>query len=58
MSSLEDYCSVNQRDPRSVMNELQGRGIVSDNAVFLEDVCRADEIHALEWLKTSFATSV
>ena len=55
MNTLEAY--IDEHSPSrsrtiEIMDDLQAHGIVSDNAVWPQDVAEADAVRAVEWLAT------
>ena len=51
-NSLEDYVKANGLDAGMLLDDLQERCLVSDNAVNLADVCREDSDRVVAWLKS------
>jgi hypothetical protein len=50
MNDLQKYIEESWSDEVKTMNDLQDRGIVSDNAVKAKDVCNEDAKLAIEIL--------
>lgn len=50
MNLLEKYIQESWSDEVKTMNDLQDRGIVSDNAVMPKDICESDAIKAINFL--------
>lgn len=50
MNPLQRHLHQHQLDPRDAMNALMDAGLVSDNAVWPEDVAEADCKGAVEWM--------
>lgn len=50
MNKLEEYIFESWSDEIKTMNDLQDRGIVSDNAINAKDVCSKDAERAIEFL--------
>lgn len=51
MNALIHYCQDRNLDQTEVMNALQDRGLISDNAVLMEEVAPKDCARAVEWLR-------
>jgi len=51
-NSLEDYVKANGLDAGMLLDDLQERCLVSDNAVHLADVCREDSNRVVARLKS------
>lgn len=51
-NSLEDYVKANGLDAGMLLDDLQERCLVSDNAVHLADVCRGDSDRVVARLKS------
>ena len=51
MNKLEEYISESWSDEVKTMNDLQDRGIVSDNAILAKDLCESEAEKAVEWIK-------
>lgn len=51
MNSLTEFVIKYDMRPRMVMNILQDKGLVSDNAILLEDVAEKDCAKAIEHLR-------
>jgi hypothetical protein len=51
MNDLQKHIEESWSDEVKTMNDLQEKGIVSDNAIRAEDVCVEDAKKAIEWLK-------
>lgn len=50
MNKLEEYIFESWSDEVRTMNDLQDRGIISDNSVNSKDVCSEDAKKAVEFL--------
>jgi hypothetical protein len=50
MNDLQKYIEESWSDEVKTMNDLQNRGIVSDNAVMAKDVCAEDAEKAVKFL--------
>jgi hypothetical protein len=50
MNDLQKYIEESWSDEVKTMNDLQDRGIVSDNAVQAKDVCAEDAKKAVKFL--------
>lgn len=57
MNLLEKYIQESWSDEIKTMNDLQDRGIVSDNAVMAKDVCNSDATKAVNFLNEHTAKS-
>jgi len=44
---VKRYLSISEVE---AMNRLQDRGIISDNVIDIENVAKADQIRAIQWL--------
>ena len=44
---VKRYLSISETE---AMNRLQDRGIISDNVIDIENVAKADQIRAIQWL--------
>jgi len=58
MNDLQKYIEESWSDEVKTMNDLQDRGIVSDNAVSAKDVCAEDAKKAVEFLNEHSSKSI
>jgi hypothetical protein len=58
MNDLQKYIEESWSDEVKTMNDLQDRGIVSDNALMAKDVCAEDAKKAVKFLNEHPAKSI
>jgi hypothetical protein len=58
MNDLQKYIEESWSDEVKTMNDLQNRGIVSDNAVIAKDVSSEDAKKAVEFLNEHSPKSI
>ena len=51
MNAIEEYIRDHSVDPGALMNELQGRGLITDNAAMPRDVWQGDAARAMATMK-------
>jgi hypothetical protein len=58
MNDLQKYIEESWSDEVKTMNDLQDRGIVSDNALMAKDVCSEDAKKSVKFLNEHPAKSI